>query len=272
MVSVSAELASLVNIVSARAVSISAELGSLLASTSAALRADITSTSAVIKADIASVSAAIRADEASHIASTSATIKADITSVSAVIKADIASVSVAIINEVSVQFGRGQFRRVTVAQAIATATLTKVSGLSLSIEGSGVYDIHGQIVWSQSETTSTSAAFNFGMSMTAQPVMAAFRMMGNAQNFAASASISASVLPFQLQFGGNSAISATPSIMYSAKVSAGASGQPTATMFFDGLITGSTVQSQLKVVVATSTGDFAINVLAGSYIRAFRIG
>lgn len=275
------------NTVSSRLVSVSAELASLLASTSAALRADITSTSAVIKADINSVSAAIMADAASHLASTSAAIKADINSVSAAImadaashlastsaaiKADINSVSAAIINEVSVQYGRGQFRRVTGAQAIATATFTKVSGLSLSIEGSGFYEIHGQLVWSQSGAGSASAIFNFGMSMTAQPTMAAFRMMGNAGNFAASASIVASVLPFQIQFGGASAICATPSIMYSAKPNPGASGSVAVTMFFDGVLAGSTVQSQLKVVAACSTGAFGINIQPGSYIRAFRIG
>ena len=239
----------------------------------------------------ASVSAAIRADEASHIASTSATIKADInsvsaaikadiTSVSAVIKADITSVSAAIINEVSVQFGRGQFKMVTGAQAIATATFTKVSGLSLSIVGSGFYQVNGQLVWSQSGAGSASAIFNFGMSMTAQPVMAMFRMMGNLNPLGASAiapgamgSVATSVqsVATQIHFGGNSAICATPSIMYSAKVT-GVSGSVAMTMFFEGVLAASTVQSQLKVVAAASTAAFGINIQPGSYIRAFRIG
>lgn len=297
-VSISAELASLVNIVSARVVSVSAELASLLASTSAALRADITSASAVIKADINSVSAAIMADAASHLASTSATIKTDINSVSAAIMADVAShltstvaairadstagsigalsnaisndasVSAAIATNISNQYGRGQHTIVsTNAQAIATATFTKVSGLSLSIEGSGFYEIHGQLVWSQSGQGSASAIFNFGMSMTAQPVMAMFRMIGNTGALGAAGALSAFI-----QFGGNSAICATPSILYSAKPNPAVSGSVTNMMFFDGVLQASTAQSQLKVVAACSTGAFGIAIQPGSYIRCFRIG
>jgi hypothetical protein len=213
----------------------------------------LASTSVVLKADLTSVSAAI---------------KTDINSVSAAIKTDINSVSAAIINEVSVQFGRGQFKMVTTGdQAVATATFTKVSGLSLSIAGSGFYEVHGQLIWSQSETGSASAIFNFGMSMTAQPVMAMFRMQGNTGLLAAAGGLSAFT-----QFGGNSAICATPSIMYSAKPNVGASASVTGTMFFDGVLQASTVQSQLKVVVAASAGDFAIAIKPGSWVRAYRIG
>jgi hypothetical protein len=289
LASASALIKTDINSVSA---AIMADAASHLASASAAIRADeashIASTSATIKADINSVSAAIMADAASHLASTSVAIKADVTSVSAVIKADITSVSAviktdinsvsaAIINEASIQYGRGQFRRITTgAQAIATATFTKVSGLSLSIEGSGFYEVHGQLVWSQSGAGSASAIFNFGMSMTAQPTMAMFRMMGNLNPLGASAaffSVTAAVsIPTAIQFGGNSAICATPSIMYSAKPQPGVSGSVTNTMFFDGVLAASTAQSQLKVVVACSTAAFGVAIQPGSYIRAFKIG
>lgn len=252
--------------------SVSAVIKADINSVSAAIMADaashLASTSATIKADINSVSAAIRADEASHIASTSATIKADIASVSAAIKTDIASVSAAILNDVASRMGSAQFKMVTTgAQAVATATFTKVSGLSLSIVGSGFYIVEGQLVWSQSGAGSASAIFNFGMSMTAQPVMAMFKMEGNIGALAAAAGLSS-----WTQYGGNSAICATPSIMYSAKPNPGASGSVTNTMFFNGVLQASTAQSQLKVVVACSTAAFGVAIQPGSWIRAYKIG
>jgi len=294
--SISAQLVSLethASAASAAATSVAAVGVSNNASLHTSITAEIASVSAIIKADIASVSAAIRADEASHIASTSATIKTDINSVSAaiiadvashltslhtsitaeiasvsaVIKADIASVSAAILDNLSVQMGAGQFHRVTGAQAIATATFTKVSGLSLSLGGSNFYEVHGQLIWSQSGAGSASAIFNFGMSATQQPVMAMFKMTGNT-----GALIAAGGLSSFTQFGGNSAICATPSIMYSAKPNPGVSGSVANTMFFDGVIQCSTAAGTLEVVVATSTAAFGINIAAGSYIKAFRIG
>lgn len=175
----------------------------------------------------------------------------------------ITSVSAAVV----ANYGAGQFKIVTGAQAIATATFTKVSGLSLSISGSGFYEVHGQLVWSQSGAGSASAIFNFGMSMTAQPVMAMFRMQGNTGAMVAAGGLSAFT-----QFGGNSAICATPSIMYSAKPNPGVSGSVANTMFFDGILQASTAQSQLKVVAAASSGAFGINIQPGSWIRAYKVG
>lgn len=179
-----------------------------------------------------------------------------------------ASVSAAIVTNLTGQYGTAQFKvMVTGPQAVATATFTQVSGLSLSIGGSGVYIINGQLVWSQSGAGSASAIFGFGMSMTAQPVMAMFRMQGNTGALAAAGGLSAFT-----QFGGNSAICATPSIMYSAKPNPAVSGSVTNTMFFDGILVASTVQSQLGVVVQCSTAAFGIAVQKGSYIMAYKVG
>ena len=138
--------------------------------------------------------------------------------------------------------------------------------VSLSIVASGIYEIHGQIVWSQSGTGSASAKFKFGMQMTAQPIMAMFRMVGNTSPNLASAQVSAT------QFGGVSAICATASVMYSVKCQTGASGSAANTMFFDGVMQASTAQSQLKVMVGCSTAAFGVAIQVGSYIRGYRIG
>jgi hypothetical protein len=262
---------------------IMADTASHLASASAAILADVAShlasTSAAIKTDINSVSAAIMADAASHLSSTSAAIKTDIASVSAVIKADIGSVSAAIkadIGSVSAaivlnmagQFGTGQFKVVTGGtQAVATATFTKVSGLSCSIGGSGTYMVQGQLVWSQSGAGSASAVFHFGMSITSQPVMAMFKMHGNQAALGAAGSVVQGVA----HFGGNSAICATPSIMYSAKPNPGTSGSITNTMFWEGILQASTVAGTLRAVVACSTGAFGIAIQPGSWMRAFKL-
>jgi hypothetical protein len=246
------------------------------ASVSAAIKTDITGASTIgsiaalslaILNDASVTSALKNASTIGSIAALSLALSND-ASVSAVIKTDINSVSAAIINEVSIQYGRGQFKMLTTgAQAVATATFTKVSGLSLSIAGSGFYQVNGQLIWSQSGAGSASAIFNFGMSMTAQPVMAMFKMVGNIGVLAAGGGLSG-----WTQFGGNSAICATPSIMYSSKPNPGVSGSVANTMFFDGVIQGSTVQSQLKVVVACSTAAFGVAIQPGSYIRAYKIG
>lgn len=256
-----------IDAVSARVVSVSAELGSLVqiasaAATSAINKAvsDNTSLSAVIKTDINSVSAAIKTD----IASVSAAIKTDIASVSAAIKTDTASM---ISDAMSVAIGMPQFKRITTAaQAIATGTLTKVSGLSISCVASGFYQIEGQLVWSQSGAGSASAIFQFGMQMSAQPLMAEMMMIGNVLPHVANPQVSA------IQFGGASAICATASIMYSSKPQTGASGCVANTMHFDGIIQCSTAQSQCKIMAAASTGAFGIAIQPGSYVRAYRIG
>lgn len=265
------------NTVSARVVSVSAELASLLASTSATLNNAINSeqsnrisADAALFAGIHEVSTSVNAVSL-RLISVSAEVVSLLASASATLETHIVAASAAatsvlnLHNTLSAGLGAPQFKRVTGAQAIATATFTKVSGLSLSIEGSGFYEVHGQLVWSQSGGGSASAIFNFGMSMTAQPVMAMFRMQGNSQNLIASATAQ------HTQFGGNSAICATPSIMYSVKISA-VSGSVVGTMFFDGVLAASTVGSQLKVVAACSTGAFGINIQPGSYVRAYKIG
>ncbi len=223
----------------------------------------IQATSVALAASVANAqSAAVNASTAGSIAALSlASIQIQATSAAAI--ANDASVSAVIV----ANYGAGQFKIVTGAQAIATATFTKVSGLSLSIAGSGFYEVHGQLVWSMSGAGSASAIFGFGMSMTAQPVMAMFCMQGNAGAMAA-----ASGLQNFVMYGGNSAICATPSIMYSAKPNPGVSGSVANTMFFDGILQASTVQSQLKVVAQCSTGAFGINIAPGSWIRAFKVG
>jgi len=252
---VSVNLSALVNastVGSIAALSLAAVSVQTASAAATSVDARVTSASAAAFLNDASVlSAAINASTAGSMAALSLAI------------ANNASLSAAIVNS----FGAPQFKIVTGAQAIATATFTKVSGLSLSIAGSGFYEIHGQLVWSQSGAGSASAIFGFGMSMTAQPVMAMFKMVGNAGAMAA-----ASGLQNFIMFGGNSAICATPSIMYSAKPNPGVSGSVTNTMFFDGILQASTVQSQLKVVAQCSTAAFGINIQPGSWIRAFKVG
>jgi hypothetical protein len=270
--STSATIKADINSVSA---AIMADVASHLASASAAIMADaashLASTSALIKTDINSVSAAIMADVASHLASTSVVLKADLTSVSAVIKTDINSVSAAIMSVFATSLlGAGQFRVVTGAQAVVSTFPQKVSGLSLSIAANGVYEIRGQILWTQSAAvTSASAIFQFGMSINQPPTTAAFRMMGNENVFGATPTTSARIL-----FAGVGAVCATPSIMYSVKASVATSGAPVqTTMLFDGLLVAGGTGGLLKVLVgASTTSNTGINVIAGSFVRAFKIG
>ena len=71
-------------------------------------------------------------------------------------------------------------------------------------------------------------------------------------------------------FGGESAISATPSIMYSVKPGVSGNGHM---VMFDGIIQCSTAAGQLKVVAAaTTTNNGGCTIRVGSYIRAYRIG
>lgn len=220
----------------------------------------------VIQALSVRVDAVSNADSVTRSALAAASTVGSIAALSLAIAND-ASVSAAVIANISAQIGSGQFKMVTGAQAIATATFTKVSGLSLSIGGSGFYEVHGQLVWSQSGAGSASAIFNFGMSCTQTPVMAMFAMCGNTGALGAAGALSAFT-----QFGGNSAMCATPSIMYSAKPNPGVSGSVACTMFFDGVMQCSTAAGILEVVAACSTAAFGINIQPGSFIRAFKIG
>ena len=179
-----------------------------------------TALSAVIKADVASVSAVIKTDALS----------AD-TALSAVIKTDINSVSAAILQGLSVQQGAGQYRMVTNNQTLSTGTFTKVASMSLSLGGSNFYVVHGQLNYTGVGGGSATAVFQLGMSCTSQPIYASFKFVGTPSGIAASSQISA------VQFGGESAISGTPSVMFSIKP--GVSGQPYA-VFFDGVTQCST--------------------------------
>src|SRR5947207_14002149 len=93
-----------------------------------------------------------------------------------------------------------------------------MTGLSVSSIASGYYEIHGQIVWSQSSPTSASSIVVFGMSASAQPVMAVSKCEGNQGTVSASTTLS--VANTLIQFTGASAISAaTTSAMYVVRVS-----------------------------------------------------
>lgn len=192
----------------------------------------------------------------------------------------IAALSIAIANDASVSaavmstiatslLGAGQFRVVTGAQAVVSTFPQKVSGMSLSIAANGVYDVQGQVLWTQSTAGSASAIFQFGMSINQAPTAAAFVMVGNKHAFGAVGTVSA-----QVQFAGVGAICATPSIMYSVKASVAASGTPVQTMVrFEGVLVAGGLGGILKCLVgASTTSNTGINVIAGSYVRAFKIG
>ncbi len=175
--------------------------------------------------------------------------------------------SLAALSLMSVQFGNGQFRNVGNAQTLSTGTFTKVSGLSLSIGQANFYEVHGQVNFNLC-AGSTTAVFQLGMSATNQPVYAAFMFIGNQQAQGATGSVGTSAV---IQFGGESAISATPSIMFSMKPQASGVGYM---VTFTGTIQGNAgAAAVLKVVAATSTtASGGGQIRPGSYIRAYRIG
>ncbi len=204
----------------------------------------------------------VSADAIANDASVSAVLAASVQAASAAAIANDASVSAVIINNISAQMGAGQFRMVTNGQNLSTGTFTKVSGLSLSLGGSNFYKVEGQINYAPNATSGT-AVFQFGMSATQQPIYAAFQMAGPS-------AVAGGAVNSQIQFGGESAICLTPSVMYSIKPGVSGFGHM---MFFDGIIQCSTAAGVLKVVAAaTTTNNGGCTIRAGSYIRAFRIG
>ncbi len=256
-----------------------ADVASHLTSTSALIKTDIASVSAAIKADINSVSAAISTLIVNQLASASAAIKTDLMSAinvlsniasnatSAAANASTATSSPAL-SIMSVAEGAGQYHMMGTAQNISTAaTWTKLSGLSVSLVGSGFYRIHGAVVFGPQGAGSTTAVFQLGMSATAQPKFCSFRLMGPDQNVGAANPVGSSAF---IQYAGVSAISATPSIMFSVRpVTSGFNYA----CYFDGVVQASTVQSQLKVVAqTTTTANGGTTIIAGSFIQAYKIG
>jgi hypothetical protein len=113
---------------------------------------------------------------------------------------------------------------------------------------------------------STTTVFQLGMSATNQPIYAAITFTGNQAAQGANTSAFTGVT----QFGGESAICATPSVMYSVRPGVSAVNMM---VLFDGIIQGNATAAVLKVVAATTTtANGGVTIRAGSFIRAFRVG
>jgi len=107
------------------------------------------------------------------------------------------------------------------------------------------------------------------MSINQPPTQAVFQLTGNKHAFSASAAVTS----VNVMWSGVGAVCATPSIMYSTRVSVASGTLVNATMLFDGVLVAGGTGGLLKCLIgASTTSNMGINVIAGSYIRAFKVG
>ena len=156
------------------------------------------------------------------------------------------------VSVISAGLGGVQLRWVSVGQGISStaAAGAAISGLSVSVAAAGIYQIQGQINYQM------SVADAFGISFT-------FPAMVNAAATIYGANATGVSAPLTAAFNED----ASNSIVYSAVVATAAS---TIYARFDGLFNVSaagTIQANARVSAAAKPA----NVLAGSYIRAYKI-
>ncbi len=164
------------------------------------------------------------------------------------------------VSVISAGLGAPQAKVVTGIQIISTVALTNVSGLSVSVAGSGaVYRVEGQLLYTLS---AAAAVVKAGLTFPGMQV-ATGKFLGN-MSIAAAGVVGLSTT---MAAAGWFNEAASGSIVYS--VAGGAS----ATVYgvrVDGLFVTSTAGTiQLQAGASTTTG--AVHIQKGSYIQAFKM-
>lgn len=141
-------------------------------------------------------------------------------------------------------------------QASVSATaFTKISGLSLSLAASAIYQVEAAIIWNQA-VASVGAAFNISTSA------ATFTdFVGQWQGVSVAAGATNNII--------NQPFATIGSAVFSVASVASTTKQ---TLFLDCMIVTSTTAGQIRLQTRTLSTTAAIVISRGSYIKAFRIG
>lgn len=270
VVSVSAELASLIqiasaaatsadghaNTVSARVVSVSAEMASLVQiASAAATSADGHANTVSAEAAAASVTLVSVQSTVSHLASIVSLVSTVSGGGTAV---GLQSVINALSNRISAIPGGGSTNavaRVSVANVICAAVLTDISGLGVSVSAGAVYRLEGMMMYSVSAGTGMA----FGLTFPAM-THAGGEFIGATSVPLTGASTVSSYIVGPFDEGD------TGSAVWSAAV--GATG--THMIRVDGVLVpsaGGVVRAQARASVATN----AVTIQPGSYMRVFKL-
>jgi hypothetical protein len=161
------------------------------------------------------------------------------------------------ISVISAGIGVPQLRRTANINTISATALTKISGMSIVVSLNGVYQINAVIIHGHS-AQAAGAKFGFGVSSPAATAAA-----GTWQGFVSVQNAGATMnTGYFNQAGFNS-------ITYSATPSASATMYRTELNLLLCSVAAGTVQLKAR----TSAGTVgAIDIQAGSYIQAFKIG
>lgn len=156
-----------------------------------------------------------------------------------------------------------QMRQVTGAQVISATGFTNVSGMSLSIAANGTYQVEGMVLWTTSILTGTKFGFTFPTAVSRGAVQA--RCITSIYGAGAINWASANNANGNIQAAG---FSTTATTWIST---AGGASAATYNVIIEGLFTNGANAGTMQLQAAQSATGGGVQILAGSFLRAYKI-
>lgn len=157
-----------------------------------------------------------------------------------------------------------QLRKVTGAQVISATAFANVSGMSLSIAANGVYQVQGMVLWTTSIVTGTRFGFTFPTAVST----------GNLTGRCATSLFGAGAVNYTSanMAVGNIAAAGFSTTATTLISTVGGASAATYNLIVDALFTNGANAGTMQLQASQSAAGGGVQILAGSFLRAYKIG
>lgn len=168
------------------------------------------------------------------------------------------------VSVISAGLGAPQLRRVTGAQVISATALTNISGLSLSVISAGVYRIEGRVLFTLSTITGTKFGFTYPAAISTGSMT-----MECVTSVIAAGPVNQTSVNYVVGRIANTQMSTAATAQISLL---GGASAVTHELEIYGLVNIGANAGTIQLQAAQSATGGGVNILAGSFLQAFKIG